>query len=134
LLPGAVKKPPRSITELATAAQRDPGAVSKDVWKLVDLGLVRVIETSNPGYGMKMVVTAVAAHIRLDINPRSVGHQKPLPPEGDRSMHCARRLRLIPVLARNQIDAAASCTSSFTPSQAKTMAQPASALLMTTLR
>lgn len=54
------KKAPRSITELAKAAHRDPSAVSRDVSKLVDLGLVQVIEVSNPGHGTKKVVTPVA--------------------------------------------------------------------------
>ena len=55
----------RSISELATAAQRDPSAVSKDIAKLVDLGLVLVVIESNAGHGVKKIVRPVAENIEI---------------------------------------------------------------------
>lgn len=59
------KKSPRSIAELATAAHRDPSAVSKDVARLVSLGLVTVVEELNAGHGIKKVVRPVASSIEI---------------------------------------------------------------------
>jgi predicted transcriptional regulator len=55
----------RSIAELAVAARRDPSAVSKDIAKLVDLGLVSVIIESNAGHGVKKIVRPVAENIEI---------------------------------------------------------------------
>lgn len=55
----------RSITELATAARRDPSAVSKDIAKLVDLGLVHVVIENNAGHGIKKVVRPAAENIEI---------------------------------------------------------------------
>jgi len=55
----------RSISELAIAAQRDPGAVSKDIAKLVELGLVRVVTEVNAGHGVKKIVRPVAQNIEI---------------------------------------------------------------------
>jgi predicted transcriptional regulator len=55
----------RSIAELAVAAHRDPSAVSKDIAKLVDLGLVKVVVESNAGHGTKKIVRAVAENIEI---------------------------------------------------------------------
>lgn len=55
----------RSISELAIAAHRDPSAVSKDVAKLVDLGLVTVVIESNAGHGVKKIVRPVAQNIEI---------------------------------------------------------------------
>nr|WP_315396875.1 HTH domain-containing protein [uncultured Duganella sp.] len=55
----------RSIAELAAAANRDPSAVSKDVAKLVDLGLVHIVIESNAGHGVKKIVRPVAENIEI---------------------------------------------------------------------
>lgn len=55
----------RSIAELAVAAHRDPSAVSKDIAKLVDLGLVSVTIETNAGHGTKKVVRPVAENIEI---------------------------------------------------------------------
>jgi predicted transcriptional regulator len=54
-----------SISELAAAARRDPSAVSKDIAKLVDLGLVTVVVETNAGHGVKKIVRPVAENIEL---------------------------------------------------------------------
>ena len=54
-----------SIAELAVAAHRDPSAVSKDVAKLVDLGLVSVVIETNAGHGVKKIVRPVAENIEI---------------------------------------------------------------------
>lgn len=54
-----------SIAELASAAHRDPSAVSKDIAKLVDLGLVTVVVETNVGHGMKKIVRPVAKNIEI---------------------------------------------------------------------
>jgi predicted transcriptional regulator len=55
----------RSIAELAVAAKRDPSAVSKDIAKLVDLGLVNVVIERNAGHGVKKIVRPVAENIEI---------------------------------------------------------------------
>jgi predicted transcriptional regulator len=55
----------RSIAELAAAAGRDPSAVSKDIAKLVELGLVSVVVESNAGHGVKKIVRPVAENIEI---------------------------------------------------------------------
>lgn len=59
------KKGRRSIAQLATASHRDPSAVSKDVAKLVELGLVTVITETNVGHGVKKIVQPVAENIEI---------------------------------------------------------------------
>ena len=49
----------RSIKDLASATNRDPSAVSKDVAKLVGLGFVKVEAATNAGHGIKKIVKAV---------------------------------------------------------------------------
>ena len=56
----------RSINDLATAAHREPSAVSRDVAKLQKLGLVRVDLVPNPGHGQMKIVTPVATRISID--------------------------------------------------------------------
>ena len=56
----------RSIADLAIAAQRDQSAVSRDVAKLSQLGLVRVEVVSNEGHGRKKIVMPVAATISIN--------------------------------------------------------------------
>jgi predicted transcriptional regulator len=55
----------RSITELAVAAHRDPSAVSKDIAKLVNLGLVSVVVEINSGHGVKKIVLPAAENIEI---------------------------------------------------------------------
>ena len=54
-----------SIADLALASQRDPSAVSRDVSKLLALGLVKVESVSNEGHGLKKVVLPVASTISI---------------------------------------------------------------------
>jgi predicted transcriptional regulator len=54
-----------SIADLALAAQRNPSAVSRDIAKLSDLGLVNVESVSNDGHGRKKVVSSVAREITI---------------------------------------------------------------------
>jgi len=56
----------RSINDLATAAHREPSAVSRDIAKLQKLGLVRVDVVVNPGHGQMKVVTPVATRISIN--------------------------------------------------------------------
>ncbi|PIT73855.1 hypothetical protein B9Z39_13845 [Limnohabitans sp. JirII-29] len=55
----------RSIAELAVVTQRDQSAVSKDVSRLKKLGLVTVVDTLNPGHGIKKVVQPIAENILI---------------------------------------------------------------------
>jgi predicted transcriptional regulator len=55
----------RSITQLAVAAKRDTSSVSKDIAKLVELGLVTVITEPNTGHGVKKIVRRVAENIEI---------------------------------------------------------------------
>lgn len=55
----------RSISELAAAARRDPSAVSKDIAKLAELGLVDVVIENNAGHGVKKIVRPVAENIEI---------------------------------------------------------------------
>lgn len=56
----------RSIAELAAASHRDPSAVSKDVMRLSQLGLVTVESVPNEGHGQKKIVTPVASTISIN--------------------------------------------------------------------
>lgn len=55
----------RSIADLAAASHRDPSAVSKDVVRLSDLGLVKVESVRNEGHGQKKIVMPVATTISI---------------------------------------------------------------------
>ena len=55
-----------SIADLAVASQRNPSAVSRDVSKLSELGLVKVESVSNEGHGQKKVVMPVARTISIN--------------------------------------------------------------------
>lgn len=55
-----------STAELATAAHRDQSAVSRDVAKLNQLGLVEVEVVTNEGHGRKKIVLPVAATISIN--------------------------------------------------------------------
>ncbi len=55
-----------SIADLATASHRNPSAVSRDVTKLTELGLVRVESVANDGHGRKKVVMPVASTISIN--------------------------------------------------------------------
>jgi predicted transcriptional regulator len=56
----------RSIADLATAAHRDKSAVSRDVAKLSQLGLVKVEVVTNEGHGRKKIVMPVATTISIN--------------------------------------------------------------------
>lgn len=60
----------RSINDLATAAHREPSAVSRDIAKLQKLGLVRVDVVANPGHGRMKMVTPVATSISINADLR----------------------------------------------------------------
>lgn len=55
-----------SIAALAEASHRNPSAVSRDVTKLSELGLVKVESVSNQGHGRKKVVMPVASTISIN--------------------------------------------------------------------
>ena len=55
-----------SIADLATAAHRDQSAVSRDVAKLSQLGLVKVEIVTNEGHGRKKIVMPVATTISIN--------------------------------------------------------------------
>ena len=55
-----------SIADLATASHRNPSAVSRDVSKLSELGLVKVESVSNEGHGRKKIVMPVASTISIN--------------------------------------------------------------------
>lgn len=55
-----------SIADLAIASHRNPSAVSRDVSKLSELGLVKVESVSNEGHGRKKVVMPVASTISIN--------------------------------------------------------------------
>lgn len=55
-----------SIADLAVASHRNPSAVSRDVSKLSELGLVKVESVSNDGHGQKKVVLPVANTISIN--------------------------------------------------------------------
>ena len=55
-----------SIADLASASQRNPSAVSRDIAKLSALGLIKVESVSNQGHGQKKVVLPVANTISIN--------------------------------------------------------------------
>ncbi len=55
-----------SIADLAIASHRNPSAVSRDVSKLSELGLVKVESVNNEGHGRKKVVMPVASTISIN--------------------------------------------------------------------
>ena len=57
-----------SIADLATASHRNPSAVSRDVSRLSELGLVKVESVSNEGHGRKKVVMPVASTISINVS------------------------------------------------------------------
>lgn len=59
------RKGQRSIAELAAAAKRDPSAVSKDIAKLADLGLVSVVVEGEPGHRGRKVVRPAAESVEI---------------------------------------------------------------------
>lgn len=56
----------QSIADLATAAHRDQSAVSRDIAKLSELGLVKVEVVPNEGHGRKKIVMPVATTISIN--------------------------------------------------------------------
>ena len=56
----------RSIADLATASHRNPAAVSRDVAKLHQLGLVRIEVVVNEGHGRKKIVMPIASTISIN--------------------------------------------------------------------
>ena len=62
----------RSIADLATAAHRDQSAVSRDVAKLSQLGLVKVEVVTNEGHGRKKIVMPVATTISINASIAAV--------------------------------------------------------------
>lgn len=54
-----------SIADLAVASHRNPSAVSRDVSKLSEPGLVKVESVSNEGHGKKKIVLPVANTISI---------------------------------------------------------------------
>jgi len=65
-------KGPKSIADLAAAAHRDQAAVSRDVTKLSQLGLVTVERVPNQGHGLKKMVSPVAQTISIQASIQAV--------------------------------------------------------------
>ena len=61
----AVMRRPRTMAELTRTLNRDRTVVAKDVKLLDGAGILQVERTPNPGYGVKIVVRAVAHRIDL---------------------------------------------------------------------
>ncbi|MCF8210784.1 MAG: hypothetical protein K9K38_15505 [Rhodoferax sp.] len=57
-----------SIADLALASHRNPSAVSRDVSKLSELGLVKVESVINQGHGRRKVVMPVASTISINVS------------------------------------------------------------------
>ena len=55
----------QSISDLASASKRDPSAVSKDILRLSEMGLVEVSSVPNQGHGRKKIVSTVANNISI---------------------------------------------------------------------
>jgi DNA-binding MarR family transcriptional regulator len=55
----------RSISELANEAGRDPSAVSKDIGKLVELGLISIVIQRHPGQRERKIVRPSAQQIEI---------------------------------------------------------------------
>jgi predicted transcriptional regulator len=53
-----VKRSPNSVSALAKRLRRDVSAVRRDVKKLEEAGLVRVVTAKNPGHGKMRIVEA----------------------------------------------------------------------------
>jgi len=67
LLRLAIKGGP-SIGDLATATHRNHSAVSRDVVRLQELGLVRIEPVARPGHRQMKIVTVVATRIEIEAN------------------------------------------------------------------
>ncbi|MFM8769389.1 MAG: MarR family transcriptional regulator [Rubrivivax sp.] len=65
-------KGPKSIADLAAAAHRDQAAVSRDVTKLSQLGLVTVERVANQGHGLKKMVSPVAQTMSIQASIQAV--------------------------------------------------------------
>lgn len=56
-----------SIEALASALQRDRGAVSRDLKALAEAGLLRVQEVVHPGHGRRSAISPVAQKISVEL-------------------------------------------------------------------
>jgi predicted transcriptional regulator len=65
----AVRRKRLSISSLAEELGRNRGAVTRDVNKLAEFGLVRLRQQNNPGHGIVQIVEPVARKLvmRADI-------------------------------------------------------------------
>ncbi len=59
------RQEPRSVTALAEALGRNRRAVTRDVQRLAELGLLRLRKQSNPGHGQVTMVEPVADRFEL---------------------------------------------------------------------
>ena len=59
------REEPRSVSALAEALGRDRRAVTRDVKRLAELGLLKLTRRSNPGHGRMTVVEAAAERFEL---------------------------------------------------------------------
>ncbi len=59
------RQEPRSVTALAEALGRNRRAVTRDVQRLAELGLLRLRKQSNPGHGQVTMVESVADRFEL---------------------------------------------------------------------
>lgn len=61
----AARRQPGSVTALAQTLGRDRRAVTRDVHRLAELGLLRLRKAPNPGHGQITVVEASADRFEL---------------------------------------------------------------------
>ncbi len=61
----AAREGPRSVSALALALGRDRRAVTRDVKRLAEFGLLRLRKQNNPGHGQMTMVEAAADRFDL---------------------------------------------------------------------
>lgn len=61
----AVMARPMTVAELTKTLKRERSAVTKDIKRLQEAGLVQTQQEPNPGHGVKMLVRATARRIDL---------------------------------------------------------------------
>ena len=60
-----VMKEPKTISQLVQVLHRDRTAITRDIGKLEELGLLVSNRQANPGHGIRKVVQSIASKIEL---------------------------------------------------------------------